>query len=71
MAKGNRGTYVVGIRDGSVDIQSLKALVSRIEGVSSVEPNYLTHKLTISYDGENKTLELIKQKFVGLARPTK
>lgn len=69
MAKDERGTYVVGIPDVSVDVESLKALISGIRGVSGVEANYLTHKLKIDYDGKIETLERVKQSLAGPARP--
>ena len=62
MASGRKGTFVVGIRNGDVNPESIKTVVSRIHGVSDVEFNYLTHKFTVHYNGAPDTLEKIKEK---------
>jgi len=66
-----KGIFVVGIRDGGVDVEGLKRRISGIRGVSDVEFNYLTRKLTITYDGSDHVLDLINSNLDGVTRSAK
>ena len=63
-----KGILVVGIRHGVVDVESLKRRISGIRGVFDVQFNYLTHKLTIKYDGSDRVLNLINSNLDGVIR---
>ncbi|MDA4123342.1 MAG: hypothetical protein OK456_09205 [Thaumarchaeota archaeon] len=69
MAKREQGTYMVRLRDASINIDDLKVGISEITGVLEVQANYLTRKLMISYDGAEETLERIKSRLAGIDRP--
>jgi len=68
LTEGPKGTFVVGIRQGEVDLDDIKASLSGIHGVSEVEFNYLTRKFTVHYDGNPGTLEQINMKLDGVIR---
>lgn len=63
-----RATYVVGIAQDVTEIQHIQSQISAIKGVADVHFNYLTRRLTISYDGAPKTLAQIDGKLQGLTR---
>jgi hypothetical protein len=71
MTEGRRGMFVVGVRHGDIDLDSLKASISKLEGVSDVHFNYLTRKFTVYYDGGPNTLELINGLLEGVIRTTR
>ncbi len=54
-----RGIYVVGIRRGHGHIERIRREILRVKGVSDVKFNYLTHKLTVSHDGSQATLDAV------------
>jgi copper chaperone CopZ len=56
-----RGIYVVGIRQENVGIEALTQKILRMDGVSEVEFNYLTRKLTVNHDGSQETVDAINR----------
>lgn len=54
--KKNEATIVVGLRWDITDLEGIRASLSAMAGVTSVELNYLTCKVTVQYDGTETTL---------------
>jgi hypothetical protein len=43
-------------------LENLKAIVSKMEGVSSVQANHVSHALSIEYDPKRVTIDQIRKK---------
>ena len=58
-----KGTIHVSPREGrSCRLESLRELVSKLAGVSSVKANHVSHTLSIEYDQKQVTLDQIRKK---------
>jgi hypothetical protein len=68
MSNRSNGIIVVGLRQDDTDIEDLKDQIASIPGVSGVDFNYLTFKLTVAHDGEAKTISRIEARLEGLRR---